>query len=222
MLRHPFRPRWCGESLPWRKRGGGRNLAAVAKRFRVPDTPIGVPLPGSRPGAPGGRPRPSRTVARRARIPRRVDHPWRTGRRDLQRRGRRGQPDLVPDPARAGLPGAHRQHHEHDRDMARLSGLGRRLPQGDRRPALPAGQLTPVGLAGGIAGALLLLTTSVATFDDVVPWLVLGASALFAAQPLLRRALDGARPIPAPGLSCWSWGSSSPRSTAVTSARPWA
>ncbi len=44
-------------------------------------------------------------------------------------------------------------------------------------------RLTPVALAGGVAGALLLLTTSTATFDDVVPWLVLGAAALFAAQP---------------------------------------
>ena len=51
-------------------------------------------------------------------------------------------------------------------------------------------RLTPVALAGGIAGAVLLLTTSTATFDDVVPWLVLGAAALFAAQPALRRALD--------------------------------
>ena len=51
-------------------------------------------------------------------------------------------------------------------------------------------RLTPFALAGGIAGALLLLTTSPATFDDVVPWLVLGAAALFAAQPALRRALD--------------------------------
>jgi len=51
-------------------------------------------------------------------------------------------------------------------------------------------RLTPVALAGGAAGALLLLTTSSATFDDVVPWLVLGAGALFAAQPVLRKALD--------------------------------
>ena len=45
-------------------------------------------------------------------------------------------------------------------------------------------------MLGGVTGALLLLTTSTATFDDVVPWLVLGAAALFAAQPALRRALD--------------------------------
>ncbi len=47
-----------------------------------------------------------------------------------------------------------------------------------------------MALAGGIAGALLLLTTSPGTFDDVVPWLVLGAAVLFGVQPLLRRALD--------------------------------
>ena len=53
-----------------------------------------------------------------------------------------------------------------------------------------------------MAGALLLLTTSPGTFDDVVPWLVLGAAALFAAQPLLRRALDrgAAHPRPRPVL----------------------
>jgi uncharacterized protein len=68
------------------------------------------------------------------------------------------------------------------------SAAGFRKEIGDQRTRLL--RLAPVGLAGGIAGALLLLTTSVATFNDVVPWLVLGASALFAAQPLLRRALD--------------------------------
>ena len=51
-------------------------------------------------------------------------------------------------------------------------------------------RLAPVALAGGIAGALLLLTTSSGTFDDVVPWLVLGAAVLFGLQPVLRRALD--------------------------------
>jgi uncharacterized membrane protein YfcA len=66
-------------------------------------------------------------------------------------------------------------------------------------------------LLGGGAGALLLLHTSNATFERVVPWLVLGATTLFLAQrPLLRwvRGHDGAtrtqadlesRP-PAPGL----------------------
>ncbi|HEX4540674.1 MAG TPA: sulfite exporter TauE/SafE family protein, partial [Acidimicrobiales bacterium] len=59
---------------------------------------------------------------------------------------------------------------------------------GDQRQRLV--RLAPVALAGGIAGALLLLTTSPGTFDDVVPWLVLGAAVLFGLQPLLRRALD--------------------------------
>jgi len=52
-------------------------------------------------------------------------------------------------------------------------------------------RLSPVAVIGGIAGAILLLTTSSATFKSIAPWLVLGASVLFAAQPLLRRALDG-------------------------------
>ena len=59
---------------------------------------------------------------------------------------------------------------------------------GDQAPRLV--RLSPVALAGGVAGALLLLTTSSGTFDDVVPWLVLGAAVLFGVQPLLRRALD--------------------------------
>jgi len=53
-------------------------------------------------------------------------------------------------------------------------------------------RLSPVAVLGGIAGAILLLTTSSAAFKSIAPWLVLAASVLFAAQPLLRRALDGA------------------------------
>jgi len=68
------------------------------------------------------------------------------------------------------------------------SAAGYRREIGDQAHRLA--RLTPVALAGGVAGALLLLTTSPATFDDVVPWLVLGAAALFAVQPALRRALD--------------------------------
>jgi hypothetical protein len=55
-------------------------------------------------------------------------------------------------------------------------------------------RLSPIAVLGGIVGAILLLTTSSATFKSIAPWLVLGASILFAAQPLLRRALDGASP----------------------------
>ena len=68
------------------------------------------------------------------------------------------------------------------------SAAGYRREIGDQSRRLL--RLMPVALAGGVAGALLLLTTSTATFDDVVPWLVLGAAALFAAQPALRRSLD--------------------------------
>jgi uncharacterized membrane protein YfcA len=55
---------------------------------------------------------------------------------------------------------------------------------GVRRWALA---LTLPSLVGGGLGALLLLHTSNATFERVVPWLVLGATALFLLQrPLLR------------------------------------
>jgi len=48
-----------------------------------------------------------------------------------------------------------------------------------------------VSLLGGFVGALLLLSTSQRTFDSVLPWLMLGATLLFAfgpqISPLLRR-----------------------------------
>jgi uncharacterized membrane protein YfcA len=79
------------------------------------------------------------------------------------------------------------------------SAAGFRKEVSDERSRLL--RLAPVALAGGVAGALLLLTTSQATFAGIVPWLVLGAAALFAAQPLLRRALDrDAPPRPRPVL----------------------
>lgn len=68
------------------------------------------------------------------------------------------------------------------------SAAGYRAEIGDQSRRLV--RLTPVGLAGGISGALLLLTTPSGTFDAVVPWLVLGAALLFALQPVLRRVLD--------------------------------
>src|ERR1700722_3831067 len=70
--------------------------------------------------------------------------------------------------------------------VASAAGFRREIGDQSRRLL----RLTPVAVAGGAAGALLLLTTSSATFDDVAPWLVLGAGALFAAQPVLRKALD--------------------------------
>jgi uncharacterized membrane protein YfcA len=70
--------------------------------------------------------------------------------------------------------------------VASAAGFRREIGDQSRRLL----HLTPIALAGGVVGAVLLLTTSTATFDAVVPYLVLGAAALFAAQPALRRALD--------------------------------
>jgi uncharacterized membrane protein YfcA len=53
-------------------------------------------------------------------------------------------------------------------------------------------------LIGGVAGALLLLITPEQRFAALVPWLILGATALFIAQPPLMRALTrrgGLRPL---------------------------
>lgn len=63
-------------------------------------------------------------------------------------------------------------------------------------------RLSLIGLAGGISGALLLLITPAAVFDIAVPFLLLGATLLFAfgnrLMSLLRRS---GRPLPmAPGL----------------------
>ena len=51
-------------------------------------------------------------------------------------------------------------------------------------------------LAGGAMGAALLLHTPSDAFDRIVPWLVLGATALFLAQRPLLRVIRGARPHP--------------------------
>jgi uncharacterized membrane protein YfcA len=60
----------------------------------------------------------------------------------------------------------------------------------ERLPVLP---MVIVSLAGGIAGALLLLYTPQRTFDSVLPWLMLAAALLFAfgprISPLLKRAV---------------------------------
>lgn len=58
-----------------------------------------------------------------------------------------------------------------------------------------AAAFTIPSLLGGAGGALLLLHTTNRTFEHVVPWLVLGATALFALQrPLLRWFRRGAAP----------------------------
>jgi uncharacterized protein len=56
-----------------------------------------------------------------------------------------------------------------------LAGQGARLAR-----------LTPAALLGGLAGGYLLLHTNEALFRRLVPWLILGASALLAVQDPLR------------------------------------
>ncbi len=66
---------------------------------------------------------------------------------------------------------------------------GFRTEIADQRDRLA--RLSLIGIAGGIVGAILLLTTPSSLFARLAPYLILGAAALFAAQPLLRRALAG-------------------------------
>ena len=51
-------------------------------------------------------------------------------------------------------------------------------------------RLAPTCVAGGLAGAALLLLTPSDFFETIAPFLILGACALFAAQPALSRALN--------------------------------
>jgi uncharacterized membrane protein YfcA len=44
-----------------------------------------------------------------------------------------------------------------------------------------------IGIVGGVAGAIILLTTSSAAFAKVVPWLLAFSTALFAAAPTIHR-----------------------------------
>jgi uncharacterized membrane protein YfcA len=55
---------------------------------------------------------------------------------------------------------------------------------------LPFRALLIVSLAGGIAGALLLLLTPQRTFDSVIPWLMLGATLLFTFGPRVAPSLQ--------------------------------
>ena len=57
----------------------------------------------------------------------------------------------------------------------------------ERIPLKPA---LAVSIAGGIVGALLLLFTSQKTFDLVIPWLLLGATASFALGPAIMKRLQ--------------------------------
>ena len=62
----------------------------------------------------------------------------------------------------------------------------RRELEGQRSRALV---LAATCVTGGLAGSVLLLTTSARTFKQTVPWLILLACALFALQPIATRAL---------------------------------
>lgn len=68
----------------------------------------------------------------------------------------------------------------------------------DLREALKLGAIS---LLGGLAGALTLLSLSNPTFQEIVPWLLIGATALFAAGPWLRpRSLSPDHPMGPIGL----------------------
>ena len=61
-------------------------------------------------------------------------------------------------------------------------------------PGLSMRLLVVLSLLGGAAGAGLLLITSDAAFNRIVPWLLLVATALFAFGPQLRKMLAGGAP----------------------------
>jgi len=71
---------------------------------------------------------------------------------------------------------------------ADLTGQGRRV-----RVAAPA------AIAGGVLGGVLLLSTGEALFATLVPWLLLAATALIAAEPWVRRAAARRLQAPPPG-----------------------
>ena len=88
-------------AVPVASETGATARSCASREFHPPTRPLWAPA-GHGSGSPqGGEPRArSRTVALHARLPRRADPPGWRGCRHLQRRGRRRQPDLVPDPAR--------------------------------------------------------------------------------------------------------------------------
>jgi uncharacterized membrane protein YfcA len=68
-----------------------------------------------------------------------------------------------------------------------IAGFRQRLV--GKRPLLVA--LAPASVAGALVGTVLLLSGTPAEFRAVVPWLIGGATVLFALQPLIVRALAG-------------------------------
>ena len=65
--------------------------------------------------------------------------------------------------------------------------------------------LAALSLGGGIAGAVLLLSTSDRAFMALVPWLLLVATLLFALSPHLLALIRRGRPVHAGGLRLNAW-----------------
>jgi hypothetical protein len=89
-----------------------------------------------------------------------------------------GVPSIVANATStvALFPGALASAWAYRRDFAGLE----RIPL---KPALL------ISIAGGIVGALLLLSTSQKTFDVIIPWLLLGATTVFALGPRVMKRL---------------------------------
>jgi uncharacterized membrane protein YfcA len=69
----------------------------------------------------------------------------------------------------------------------------------DKREAMVLGALS---LVGGLIGALILVSMSNAAFRVLVPWLILGATLVFAAGPYLRpKTLSPEKPVSPAGLA---------------------
>lgn len=76
-----------------------------------------------------------------------------------------------------------------------------------KRLHVPARLLVPLlvtSVAGGFAGALLLIKTPQRTFEHVIPWLLLGGTLLFAYGPRIR-SIAGKTGSAAPDLRSTSW-----------------
>ncbi len=81
--------------------------------------------------------------------------------------------------------------------------LGQRAELGDQGARLRG--LLPAGLLGGAVGAVLLLLSGDRLFGVLVPWLILGGTALLAVQEPLKRRLEPAEaPSRAPALRWWA------------------
>ncbi|MDW8316649.1 MAG: sulfite exporter TauE/SafE family protein [Anaerolineae bacterium] len=67
--------------------------------------------------------------------------------------------------------------------------------------------LVPAAMLGGLAGSVLLLSTSERLFRQLVPWLILLACGLLASQERVRRwaaARSAGNPNPAPKAGAWA------------------